>query len=59
MSLFHLMFPIQAQVVNLLIELQRQEDLPYLFIAHDLSMIKHISDRVGVMYFGSLVEFGN
>ncbi|WMM24454.1 ATP-binding cassette domain-containing protein [Tissierella sp. MB52-C2] len=48
---------IQAQVVNLLIKLQRERGLTYLFIAHDLSMIKHISDRVGVMYLGSLVEF--
>ncbi|MBU5436403.1 ATP-binding cassette domain-containing protein [Tissierella sp. MSJ-40] len=48
---------IQAQVVNLLIELQRERGLTYLFIAHDLSMIKHISDRVGVMYLGGLVEF--
>lgn len=48
---------IQAQVVNLLIELQKEKNLTYLFIAHDLSMIKHISDRVGVMYLGSLVEF--
>ncbi len=48
---------IQAQVVNLLIELQKKRGLTYLFIAHDLSMIKHISDRVGVMYLGTLVEF--
>src|SRR5690606_32213901 len=48
---------IQAQVVNLLIQLQKTRRLTYLFIAHDLSMIKHISDRVGVMYLGSLVEF--
>ena len=48
---------IQAQVVNLLMELQRKKGLTYLFIAHDLSMIKYISDRVGVMYLGSLVEF--
>lgn len=48
---------IQAQVVNLLIELQKSRGLTYLFIAHDLSMIKHISDRVGVMYLGTLVEF--
>ncbi len=48
---------IQAQIVNLLIELQKKKNLTYLFIAHDLSMIKHISDRVGVMYLGSLVEF--
>ncbi|WP_300408519.1 oligopeptide/dipeptide ABC transporter ATP-binding protein [Lagierella sp.] len=47
---------IQAQVVNLLIELQNKEDLTYLFISHDLSMVKHISDRIGVMYLGSMVE---
>lgn len=47
---------IQAQVVNLLIELQQELKLTYLFIAHDLSMVKHISDRVGVMYLGSMVE---
>ncbi len=47
---------IQAQVVNLLIKLQRELNLTYLFIAHDLSMVKHISDRIAVMYLGSLVE---
>lgn len=47
---------IQAQVVNLLKKLQRQKGLTYLFIAHDLSMVKYISDRIGVMYFGKLVE---
>ena len=47
---------IQAQIVNLLMELQRSKDLTYLFIAHNLSMIKYISDRVGVMYLGNLVE---
>ncbi|MCQ2508212.1 MAG: ATP-binding cassette domain-containing protein [Dorea sp.] len=47
---------IQAQVVNLLIKLQRERGLTYLFISHDLSMVRHISDRVGVMYLGSLVE---
>lgn len=47
---------IQAQVVNLLQDLQREKELTYLFIAHDLSMVKHISDRIGVMYLGHLVE---
>ena len=47
---------IQAQVVNLLIELQKKMGLTYLFVAHDLSMVKHISDRVAVLYLGSLVE---
>ena len=47
---------IQAQVVNLLVDLQKKLGLTYLFIAHDLSMVKHISDRVGVMYMGQLVE---
>ena len=47
---------IQAQVVNLMKRLQREKGLTYLFIAHDLSMVKYISDRVGVMYLGQLVE---
>ncbi len=47
---------VQAQIVNLLIKLQKEMDLTYLFIAHDLSMVKHISDRVVVMYLGSIVE---
>ncbi|HLS60693.1 MAG TPA: oligopeptide/dipeptide ABC transporter ATP-binding protein [Virgibacillus sp.] len=47
---------VQAQVVNLLKDLQTQKDLTFLFIAHDLSMVKQISDRIGVMYLGHLVE---
>ena len=50
---------IQAQIVNLLIRLQREMGLTYLFISHDLSMVKHISDRVGVMYLGSMVELAD
>ncbi len=47
---------VQAQVVNLLKGLQKKKNLTFLFIAHDLSMVKHISDRIGVMYLGNLVE---
>ena len=47
---------IQAQIVNLLIELQKKMGLTYLFVAHDLSMVKHISDRIAVLYLGALVE---
>ena len=47
---------IQAQIVNLLIDLQKRMGLTYLFVAHDLSMVKHISDRVAVLYLGTLVE---
>ena len=50
---------IQAQVVNLLIRLQKEDQLTYLFISHDLAMVKHISDRVGVMYLGNLVELAS
>ncbi|NYV67757.1 ABC transporter ATP-binding protein [Bacillus sp. Gen3] len=47
---------VQSQVLNLLKELQDEFDLTYLFIAHDLSVVKHMSDRIGVMYLGNLVE---
>ncbi|ASN06677.1 ABC transporter ATP-binding protein [Virgibacillus necropolis] len=50
---------IQAQIVNLLKELQVDKGLTYLFIAHDLSMVKHISDRIAVMYLGNLVELAD
>ncbi|MDF2037763.1 ABC transporter ATP-binding protein [Cytobacillus oceanisediminis] len=50
---------IQAQVVNLMKKLQKERGLTYLFIAHDLSMVKHISDRVGVMYLGNMVELAS
>ena len=49
---------IQAQIINLLQELQEQFRLTYLFISHDLSVVEHISDAVGVMYLGNLVEYG-
>jgi oligopeptide/dipeptide ABC transporter ATP-binding protein len=47
---------IQAQVINLMEDLKQQEGLTYLFIAHDLGMVKHISDRIGVMYLGRMME---
>ncbi len=50
---------IQAQIINLLKDLQRSLNLTYLFISHDLSVVKFISDKVGVMYLGSMVEFGS
>ncbi|NNU75601.1 ABC transporter ATP-binding protein [Clostridium estertheticum] len=49
---------IQAQIINMLEELQENMGLTYLFIAHDLSMVKHISNRIGVMYLGKMVEIG-
>ena len=48
---------IQSQIINLLNDLQKEFDLSYLFISHDLSVVKHISDRIGVMYLGNMVEF--
>ncbi len=50
---------IQAQIINLLEDLQKQYSLTYLFISHDLSVVEHISDTVGVMYLGDMVEYGN
>lgn len=50
---------IQAQIINLLKDLQEKYSLTYLFISHDLSVVEHISDTVGVMYLGSLVEYGS
>ena len=49
---------IQAQIINLLKNIQKEMGISYLFVAHDLSMVKHISDRIGVMYLGNLVEIG-
>ncbi len=48
---------IQAQIINLLEDLQKKQNLSYIFISHDLSVVKHISDEVGVMYLGSMVEY--
>ena len=49
---------IQAQIINLLSKLQKERNLTYLFISHDLSVVKFISDKIGVMYLGNMVEFG-
>ena len=51
--------PIQAQVINLLMDLQKELGLTYLFISHDLSMVRHISDRICIMYLGSVVELAD
>lgn len=50
---------IQAQIINLLIKLQKELKLTYLFIAHDISVVRHISDRIGVMYLGKIIEIGS
>jgi oligopeptide/dipeptide ABC transporter ATP-binding protein len=50
---------IQAQILNLLLELQRQHHLTYLFIAHDIAAVRHVSDRIAVMYLGRIVEVGD
>ena len=50
---------IQAQIINLLRDLQKEHNLTYLFISHDLSVVEHISDTVGVMYLGNMVEYAN
>ncbi len=50
---------IQSQIINLLEELKQKQNLTYLFISHDLSVVRYISDRIGVMYLGNIVEFGD
>ena len=50
---------IQSQIINLLADLKEQSNLTYLFITHDLSVVKYISDRIGVMYLGNMVELAN
>ncbi len=50
---------VQAQIINLLMDLQKKFNLTYLFISHDLSVVEHISNTIGVMYLGEIVEYGN
>lgn len=50
---------IQSQILNLMMDMQEEENISYIFISHDLSVVKHISDRVGVMYLGNMVELGD
>ena len=50
---------VQAKIINLLIDLQKKLDLSYLFISHDLSVVKHISKRIAIMYLGQIVETGD
>ena len=50
---------IQSQIINLMMDMQEEKNISYIFISHDLSVVKHISDRVGVMYLGSMVELGD
>ena len=49
---------IQAQIINLLEDLQEEFDLTYIFVAHDLGVVRHVSDRIAVMYLGKIVELG-